>query len=261
MEIQTITSTQNDLVKYCAKLQMPKFRMREKMILIDGEKTIQGLICDGFEFEALFIEQTYFENLKDKGGINIEKIKAKKLIKAPAAVLKKISTTASYSKLAGIIKEPLVEVEKFKNLNKIALIDGIKDAGNLGTIIRSAVAFSFNGIILFNDCVDLYNAKVIRASAQNMFKIPIFKTKNIEFIKKLKNSHALISTVVDSKRDFVNYNFNKNFILALGSEANGISREILNLSDEHLTIKMDNQVESINLAVCASIAFALIKFN
>lgn len=251
METQKITSTQNNLVKFAIKLQNPKFRKTEQLILLDGEKTIQGIIENEMEFEYFFAKEDY----------NIKNAKIKNYIQVTDEILKKISTTKTPTNAVGIIKEPQIEKNIFKKLNKIALIDGIKDPGNLGTIIRSAVAFSIDGIILFNDCVDLYNSKTIRATAQNMFKIPIIHTSDINFIKSLKSDRKLISTVVTTKNELFNYKFDEKFIIAFGSEADGISEEILKISDEKVTLKMDNEVESINLGVCASITFALCKIN
>ena len=252
MKIIEITSTQNDLIKYAVKLQDSKFRKSEKLILVDGAQTLEGLINDGIKFKYLF--------LKEKTQLT-SKANVENLVIVNDIILKKISTTKTPTDVVGIIEEPSVEFEIFKNLKKIALIDSIKDAGNLGTIIRSAVAFSIDGIILFGDCVDLYNSKVIRATAQNIFKIPIVRTKDIEAIKSLKKNHKLISTVVNSSNDFSTCNFDRNFIIAFGSEANGIGKEIEQQSDEKITFKMDNNVESLNLGVCASIAFALIKLK
>ena len=251
METQKITSTQNNLVKFAIKLQNPKFRKTEQLILLDGEKTIQGIIENEMEFEYFFAKEDY----------NIKNAKIKNYIQVTDEILKKISTTKTPTNAVGIIKEPQIEKNIFKKLNKIALIDGIKDPGNLGTIIRSAVAFSIDGIILFNDCVDLYNSKTIRATAQNMFKIPIIHTSDINFINSLKSDRKLISTVVTTKNELFNYKFDEKFIIAFGSEADGISEEILKISNEKVTLKMDNEVESINLGVCASITFALCKIK
>lgn len=250
MKIIEITSTQNDLVKYCTHLQETKFRKKEGLILVDGVQTIEGLIKDKIEFEYLFLK-------KDNPIKNIAN--TKNLVFVNDEILKKISTTKSPTTLVGIIKEPKIDINAFKNMQKIVLIDGIKDAGNLGTIIRSAVAFSVDGMILFNDCVDLYNTKTIRATAQNIFKMPIIRTKDINFIKELKKTHKLISTVVDSDKDFIKTSFEGKFIISFGSEADGISKEIADISDEKITFKMDNNVESLNLGVCASIAFHFIK--
>ena len=250
MKTIEITSLQNELVKYCNKLQNPKFRKQEKMILVDGMQTIEGFVSDKIVFEYLFLK---------KDNSCLDKIQAKNIVFVTDEILKKISTTKSPTDVIGIIKEPQIDKNIFKNLSKIALIDGIKDAGNLGTIIRSAAAFSIDGIILYNDCVDLYNTKVIRSTAQNIFKLPIIRTNDKSFIMELKKNHKFISTVVNSKKDIFDVDYNDNFIIAFGSEAFGISAEIAQMSDEKITIAMDNNVESLNLAICASIAFAFIK--
>lgn len=252
MKIFEIVSTQNDLVKYCVKLQDAKFRKKEKKILVDGVQTIEGLINDKIEFEYLFLK-------KDNPIKDIAKVE--NLIFVNDDILKKISTTKSPTTLIGIVKEPEYDLNLFKCMKKIALIDGIKDAGNLGTIIRSAVAFSIDGIILFGDCVDLYNTKTIRATAQNIFKIPIIRTKDINCIKEMKKTHELVSTVVDGDKEFCDVDFKNNFIVSFGSEANGISKEIAELSNEKVTLKMYNGVESLNLGVCASIAFYFMNVN
>lgn len=252
MEIIEITSTQNDLVKYSVKLQNSKFRKSQKLIFADGQKTIEGFINDGIVFEYFFCK---------KDNILSKKVKTKKLIYVTDEILKKITTTKSPSDVAGIIKEKEIDKIIFYKLDKIALLENIKDAGNLGTIIRSAVAFGIDGIILFDECVDLFNSKTIRATAQNIFKIPIITTKDINFIKNLKKTHKFISTVVDGKNDLFKYNFSDKFVLAFGSESNGLSTKIVELSDEKLSIFMENNVESINLAICASIVFALTKIN
>lgn len=252
MEKNEIKSLNNDIVKFCVKLHDAKFRKSNKLIFLDGFKTIEGVIDSNIEFEYFFAKEDFKL---------INKVKTKKLIIVNDAILKKISTTSSMSECAGIIKEPEIKKDDFKKLDKILLIEGIKDAGNLGTIIRSACAFSIDGIILFNNCVDLYNTKTIRASVQNIFKIPIIALKDIDFIKELKKERKLISTVVDSKKEFIDYKFKDKYILAFGSEAEGLDKEIVNLSDEKLTISMDNDVESLNLGVCVSVALALIKFR
>lgn len=244
-----ISSVQNDLVKFCVKLQNSKFRKKEKLILVDGIKTISGLIEDGVEFEYIFLKKEDYNPI----------IKSKNIIYTNDLVLGKISTLKTPEGMVGIVKEPENLKNLFYDFNRIALIENVKDPGNLGTIIRSAVAFSIQGIILFGECVDLYNTKTLRATTQNIFKIPIISTNDIEFIKKLTKTHELISTVVNSKIDLFEYNFKPKTIVALGSEANGLSEKITNISHEKLSIKMDNNVESINLGVCASIVFAHLR--
>lgn len=250
MKTIEITSLQNDLIKYALKLHDAKFRKNEKMILVDGAQTINGFIQDKVVFNYLFVK---------KGNPLLNQASVNNVVYVNDDILKKISTTKTPTDVVGIIEEPREDLGNFLKLKKIALIDGIKDPGNLGTIIRSAAAFSIDGIILLNDCVDLYNSKTIRATAQNIFKLPIIRTKDINLIRQLQKTHKLISTVVDSDVDFSKCSFPDKFIIAFGSEANGISDELKEISDEKITIKMDNNVESLNLGVCASIVFASVR--
>jgi len=245
-----LTSLKNDLIKFAIKLQDSKFRKENKLIFADGDKTIEGFINDNIEFEYLFLK---------KDNLLYKKAKTKNIVYVNDDILKKLSSTKSPCSMAGIIKEPEINPNDFIKLNKIILIENIKDAGNLGTIIRSATAFSIEGIILLGDCVDLYNTKVIRSATQNIFKLPILRTTDINFIEKLKKNHKLISTVVKDGVDFNKQNYSKPFILAFGSEAEGLSDKFLNISDIKTTLFMDNNVESLNLGVCVSIACYKIK--
>ncbi len=245
-----ITSTQNELVKFCTKLQDPKIRKNEKLIFLDGDKTIFGLIDEGCEFEYIFLKKENYN----------QSIKAKNVVFCNDKVLDKISTLKTPTRIAGLIKEPEIDKKIFSDFKKIALIDNIKDPGNLGTIIRSAVAFSIDGIILYGNCVDIYNSKTIRATAQNMFKIPIIHA-DLNFIKELKKNFKIIATSLDTDNDFFDLKPDSRMIMAFGSEANGLSKEIMDLSDEKVKIFMDNNVESINLGVFASIAFAYMRYK
>ena len=106
MNIVEISSTQNDLVKYCVKLQTPKTRKNEKLIFVDGEQTILGLIEDNIQFE-------YFFCLKNSEVS--KKVKTNNLVYVNNEILKKISTTKSPVDMAGIIKEPIIDINIFKN--------------------------------------------------------------------------------------------------------------------------------------------------
>ena len=98
-----ITSTQNELIKFCVKLQTSNFRQEKKLIFIDGDKTIQGLIDDNVEFEYIFLKKENYNS----------KIKAKNIVFCNDKVLDKISTLKSPTKIAGIIKEPEIDYNNF----------------------------------------------------------------------------------------------------------------------------------------------------
>ena len=121
----------------------------------------------------------------------------------------------------------------------------------MGTIIRSAEAFGFNDIILMPETVDIYNEKTLRASMGSIFRLNIVQ-RSIEDISQLKKSYKLLAA--DMKGYDINeYEIKENLILAIGNEANGLSKEIRNLTDDFVKIPMKGQIESLNAAIAASI--------
>ena len=140
--------------------------------------------------------------------------------------------------------------------NKIVLLDGIQDPGNLGTIIRSSLAFNVSCIVLSKTCVDLYNPKVLRATQGMIFHIPII----------IKDTKDVIDDMYEKKipvygTSVVNGIIPKNltseekskFCLIMGNEGNGLSNELLKLCDKNLYIPMNSKVESLNVSVACSI--------
>ena len=162
-----------------------------------------------------------------------------------------------------VAKKKEINENDFLRLNKIALIDTISDPGNLGTIIRSAAAFGIEGIILFGNCVDLYSSKVIRSCTGNFLKTPILKIKNTEELKTKFKNHKLIATALSEKNNISLKECAKleKYIIMLGSEAKGLCSDLINIADKNIRIEMDNNVESLNLSVCASIIFYELFIN
>jgi len=232
-----ILSVNNQIVKDTVKLQQKKYR--DKLILIEGKKAVDEAIKAGVEIKYIF--STTPCDYK-----NVE------IFMTNEIVMKKISTTESPANVVAVGKKPEFDIKIFKKFKKITLLDNIKDAGNLGTIIRAAAAFNVDGIFLFNDTVDEFSPKVIRSSAGNIFKIPIKKI-NIKELEEFKKNFNFIATVVNSSKDFSEYKPEKNLVVMFGSEADGLCNKLVNLADEKLTIKMAHGVESLNLALCAGI--------
>ena len=137
---------------------------------------------------------------------------------------------------------------------KILILDRIQDPGNLGTIIRSAVAFNIDTIICSSDTVDVYNPKTVRASQGMMFHIPILFENTKKIIQKLKKQdYKIVGTKVTNGHDVRESSIYSHFALVIGNEGQGISKEIDDLCDEYLYIKMNENCESLNASVAASI--------
>ena len=139
---------------------------------------------------------------------------------------------------------------------KILLLDGIQDPGNLGTIIRSAVAFNVDTICLSPDTVDIYNPKVLRSTQGMIFHTNIIIKSLKEIISMLKEREIPIyGTRVDYGIDVstLREKDRKKYALVMGNEGNGVSEEILDMCDEYIYISMNPDVESLNVGVATSI--------
>lgn len=241
-----ITSTTNRQIIESAKLHQKKYRNQSGLFLLEGYKPIEEAFHANVEMLVVYTK----EELKTKYDFCKEKIKT-----VNDAVLKKLSTTDSPAEAVAIGVQKKYTFDK--NLSKIALLENIKDAGNLGTIIRSAAAFGIEELILCGDCIDMYNPKVVRSAAGNLFKIPILNIESIEELNEMADRMTYIATVVNHP-DVVSpdkLDFSKPFVLMLGSEADGLTQKAINISDIKTTIEISNKVESLNLSIAASVLF------
>ena len=226
-----ITSLQNDHVKYWNSLKDKKFRDKERRFLVEGDHLIKEAQKQNLVIETISTVD------EDADFFVTEEI------------MKKISTQTTISKSAAVVRF----IPEDKIIGNIIILDGIQDPGNLGTIIRSCIAFNFTNIILSDTSVDLYNPKVIRATEGMIFHINVLRRNLVEFIPSLKKlEYKIVGTDVVNGSDIKAID-KENIALVLGNEGNGVSNEVKSLCDSFVYIKMNNACESLNVGVAASI--------
>ena len=230
------TSINNEKIKNIKKLQTKKYRDLENKFFIESEHLVEEAYNSGV-LDTLIIS----ENSNFKLDINT--------ITVSETVKKYISELESPKDVMGIC---IKKEGKIKG-NRILILDGIQDPGNLGTIIRSSVAFNVDTIILSNDTVDLYNSKVVRASQGMLFKTNIVKGNLLEIIPSLKEQgYKVYATNVENGNDVKDIK-NEKIAIVMGNEGSGVKKEIFDLSDKYIYIKMNENCESLNVAVATSI--------
>ena len=231
------TSIENKRIKEIKKLNNKKYRKETGLFIIESEHLIKEAYKNGYLKELFLLENTEYK-------LNIE------TNYVTEKVMKYITELDTIPNMVGICNK----IKEKELGNKILVLDGIQDPGNLGTIIRSAVAFHTDTIVLGNNTVDLYNTKVLRASEGMIFNINIIEKKLTEFIPKLKDmKFQIVGTKVTNGKDIKELEKNKKIFIIMGNEGNGISNEILNLCDDYIYIKMNNNCESLNVGVATSI--------
>ena len=234
-----ITSLENDKIKSLCKLQQKKYRDETNTFLVEGEHLVieadkaniikEIIIIDGYQTNYNYPTLTVTEE-----------------------VMKKISN---------LDNPPYIMALCEKNIsneiigNKIVLLDEIQDPGNLGTIIRSSLAFNVDTIVLSN-CVDLYNPKVLRGT-QGMFShINIVLKDTNSTIDYMKfNNIPIYGTSVEGGEELstLNNKDKEKYCLIMGNEGKGLSQEILDKCDKKLYIEMNKKTESLNVGVACSI--------
>ncbi len=231
-----ITSLDNKEVKYLDKLNTKKFREKEKKFLVDGEHLVEEAFKTGVLEKIIVVNDNY----------NFE---CDKLI-VTKEIMKKISLLDTPPNIMGVCK--MID-EKIIG-ERYLVLDRIQDPGNLGTIIRSAVAFNVDTIIMSNDTVDIYNPKVIRATQGMLFNVNFIRCDLIGIINDLKNKNIPIYvTNVKKGKNIKEMNGFSKYALIMGNEGNGVSDELKRFADANIYIPMNRFCESLNVAVATSI--------
>lgn len=226
-----ITSLKNEKVKYWYNLRNKKFRDQERRFLIEGDHLINEAKNQNLVIETISIVDKNADYYVTKE--IMEKISEQKSISYNAAVVR-------------FIKEDSIT-------GNVLILDGVQDPGNLGTIIRSCIAFGVSNIILSDNSVDLYNSKVVRATEGMIFNINVLRRNLIEFIPIVKNlGYKIVGTDVKNGINIKNIN-KENIAIVMGSEGKGLSDDVKNMCDNFVYIKMDNACESLNVGVATSI--------
>ena len=155
------------------------------------------------------------------------------------SVLEKLAKTNNPQKIICVC-------EKLKRENicdRVLIIEGIQDPGNLGTLLRSALAFDFKTVILDNT-VDTYNDKVIRSTQGAMFKLNFIEMNTLDFMN-LHRDFEYIGTSLNGE-SLDTFRASQKIAVILGNEGNGLSSDVLNKTNKNITIKI-NEVESLNV--------------
>lgn len=235
-----ITSLENEKVKKWKQLKEKKYRDSYQEFIVEGEHLVIEAYRSGLLEEILLEEDAI--TVLDKPITYVTK-----------EIIKTISTLDTPPYILGICKK---KEEKEEYGNKLLLLDRVQDPGNLGTIIRSSKAFGVDTIVLGEGTTDIYNPKVIRATQGNQFHINIISRNLVELIGKLREKEIPIyGTRVEYGEDIrtLSNRDKEKYALVMGNEGSGVSREILELCDKNLYIELNSDVESLNVAIAASI--------
>ena len=228
-----ITSTANSHIKEISLLHKTGERKKQKFFLVQGEDFLSPALQSGLALEVFSLKEL------DTQGIPLTLIDTK--------VMNKLSLYEQ--SIAPIILCKYPEKEKTKG-KKMIYLDGIQDPGNVGTILRTACAFSYDKVYLSPTCASLYSAKTLSATKGSIFQIDCYEDVTLDSIID-KNMEIIVTSLRDAE-DYKKIEIKKPFLLIFGNEGRGVSENALKVATKIVKIKMDF-MESLNVAVAAGI--------
>ena len=237
-----IMSKNNQKIKDACALKMKKVRQEKGLFLMEGIKNLDMALKFGV------VKQIYTS-------IGLPKLKQDiECYKVNDEVLKKLAYSENPEGVV-FVCEQLKPKKDPKDYHKIVYLDQINDPGNLGTILRTAVAFNYDAVILSKSSVDLYNEKVVAASKGALFLIDAFYDDIANYI----SNRTVIVSALDGAVPLSTCPKEENFVLVLGNESHGVSPEIIKKADKVVKIEMEDAIDSLNVAVAAGILMNYFK--
>ena len=232
--IKYIESKENNKIKHAASLKESKYRKEYKEFLSEGRKTLELAVKAGSIKEIFTINP--IEDMPE----NITQFIVK------PDLLKKLSSNVNPE---GIVFVSNMVERKPKRLNKVVYLDKVNDPGNVGTIIRTSFAFDYDAIIFSEGCCDPYNEKGVSASKGAIFSMPLLRGELSEFSK---GKEVIVSALSDTAIDINDLKIPTSFILVVGNEANGVSKEVMKQASIVTKISIKN-IDSLNVAIATGI--------
>lgn len=234
--IKEIKSRQNDLIKEVTKLSNPSFRKEKGQFKVDGFHMFE-MAKSSNVLEAVFS----LKEIKD-----LDKNISQYIVNEE--IMEKISSTKSPQGIVSICK---TKEEKEITSNKVLYLDDVSDPGNLGTILRTALAFGFSDVILSKNCCSIYNEKTLQASQGAIFMLNIVQEYSLTKLK--EKGYKIYATEIKGSVSLKNIKKESKIVLVLGNEAHGVSKAVLDQADLRIRIDIEN-IESLNVAIAGAIA-------
>jgi RNA methyltransferase, TrmH family len=243
--------TKNRL-KYYSSLLNKKNRTAENKFLVEGQKLISEALDSGFTCETILIHSQSVDENQDL----IKQLNKKKIIyeEVRSSDFVKLCDTKNPQGVVGVFQIKPQNELSFENEKLIVAMESISDPGNVGTIIRNCDWFGVKNILLNPDCAEVYNPKVIRASAGSVFHLNIFEEKDFYGILKEQQENGFVVLCANlNGDDLYTFNNKRKTILVLSNEASGPTEKLLEICDSKITIPKIGKAESLNVASASAI--------
>lgn len=252
MKQEMIQSEQNQWLKRCKALQQKKYRQQYQQFVVEGLRFVQETI-ENNAAEVIFVDETKTELLDQLSSVETP------IYIVKAGLLEKALHTVTPQGIAAIARQKQWNWEAVAHMDQIVIIDGVQDPGNLGTIMRTALASGTQAMICLKGTVDLYNDKMLRSTMGAIFRLPVYNIDAVEdMITDLHHwGFELIVSDIRAEQYYHQMQFAKKTALVVSNEANG--PQLIRQGDRMVKIPLYQEAESLNVAIATGILLYAIK--
>lgn len=252
--MKVISSAANPLVKDIKSLSLKKNRTTQNLFYAEGLQVL-GMARDcGWVPEVLLLTD---EGAKHKvAKAVLADLPADRMFLTTPQILSRISARDNPPPALATYRQRWTKLETVKpGMGDLwVVLEGIKDPGNLGTIIRTADAAGARGVILVGDTCDPYSVEAVRASMGSVFALPLVETKSAALLTWLKDQKAqVVGTALQTDKDWRGVAYKTPLVLCMGNEQSGLSEPLRAACTDLVKLPMRGTAESLNLAVCTGI--------
>ena len=237
-----ITSKANSVVKNAKKLHQKKYR--KSAYLIEGWHLFEEAVQAGVTIEKIFALESYRDQLAA----------FPQTIWVSEEILLDLADTQTPQGIVAVIQKEEVGLPDLHQ-GKFLFLEDVQDPGNVGTMIRTADAAGFTGVIVSDKSADIYSLKTLRSMQGSHFHLPIYRMSLASFVEEAKKTAIpiLATTLSKDSKDYRELSPLEDFVLVMGNEGQGISSVMAESADQLVHIGMKGRAESLNVAVAAGI--------
>lgn len=259
MRLSRVTSTGNAQLKKFRSLQERQARQKTGLFLIEGETLINEALDRGVKIDHVILEESFLaETIAcEKLFVRLRELGFQEVTVVDKHLFKEVVTTTTPSPVVATAEGKTFSLQELLdgNIRTVLLGENIQDPGNLGTMMRSSLAFDVDFLFLSKGSVDPYSPKVVRSAMGGLFDLPVCQGDIRQAIETLRNEgFTIVAFSLDGDKSLTDFVFPQKTAILVGNEANGLTEETEALASSLVKIPHSAKIESLNVAIATAIA-------
>lgn len=254
---ESVTSPQNKFLKLAASLKRKKYRDELGLFLVEGVRLVEEAAQSSWLVETCIYTVQALKQERVQEILSLLRSKDCRILQVSPALFDKITDTQEPQGIIAIVRKHTYSFNDALSKEKpfFVVLDEVQDPGNVGTVIRTAVAAGCSGVILTKGCADVFASKVVRASMGSIFHVPIFENLTTDEVVSYFAEHGItmLATSLQSSKVYFTVDLTVAVAIVFGNEGNGVSQTLLDHAENRLYIPLRGSVESLNVAASAAV--------